>query len=201
MAKSPAVNAVSKAAAAKKAAVIAKAKPIAEQAAPAVEVSEEQRVAERRANAAMNFSVTQMSQPPAQPLLQSPVVDPKQAAFAAAVAALAAQHGIEAPTFASKAPRPPKDTKNGITRPHQNTTCGKIWGAADAVSAAQGGAPATIAQLKVHTAVALVNDHTLKTQYARWRKYNGVTGRVAAPVAAAQPATPWNPPFGDVPAF
>lgn len=195
MAKSQTV-ATSKVAANKKAAVVAKAKPVAMQAQhdhPII--TEEQRHGERRqreAEKSMQFAAQQMSTPQV-PVLEAPQVDTKQKEFNDAVAALAKQFGVAPEVVAQnlqvpqpKAPRILREAQNGITRPGANTKCGKIWGMCDAISS-KTGAPATIAELKAQPAMADINDHTMKTQYARWRAFNNITGRLAQP--AAQPLT------------
>ena len=194
MAKNLNVAAKSKAATTKKDAIVSKAKPIKDQPAPAVEVSTEQRAADRRADDAMKFSIQQMQTPA---VLETPAVllnadAEKQAEFNAAVAKLAAEYGLPLPAPAAPAKvKADKLQRNGITRPGANTVCGKIWAAADAISSSQGGAPATIASLKSHSATQGINDHTIKTQYSRWRHYNGVAGRLPTISVNQQPSA-WN---------
>lgn len=145
------------------------------------EVTAEQREGERRqaqANAVMQFSNTQLSGPAAHPA-ELTDAQHKMAAFKEAQAKLAAEMGIELAPEAPPAPLP-KATKlqqNNITRPADDTKTGLVWRTADAISAGQNGCPASIAQMKEHKDMHDVNDHTLKTQYARWRAYNGVKGR------------------------
>jgi hypothetical protein len=140
----------------------------------------EHREGERRqaqADAVMAFSTSQMSAPAA----HAPTLTPEQVKrqeFDAAVAKLAAEMGVTAPTVATKAPRPDKNQRNGITRPAAESITGKVWAAADAISVANNGAPATIAAVKAHPTMTGVNDHTVKTQYARWRAFNNIKGRL-----------------------
>ena len=187
------VAAKSKAATTKKDAIVSKAKPIKDQPAPAVEVSTEQRAADKQANDAMKFSIQQMQTPA---VLETPAVllnadAEKQAEFNAAVTKLAAEYGLSLPAPVVVKVKADKLQRNGITRPGANTVCGKIWAAADAISASQGGAPATIASLKAHSATQGINDHTIKTQYSRWRHYNGVAGRLPT-IAVNQQPSAWN---------
>jgi ATPase subunit of ABC transporter with duplicated ATPase domains len=64
--------------------------------------------------------------------------------------------------------------QNGIRRPKEGTTCGKVWAIFDKLSA-DSGKPATIGDsLKAADGMA---DATVRTQYARWRKFHGITGR------------------------
>lgn len=144
------------------------------------QVTEEQRAGERRqaqSDAAMKFATTNLSTPAAHaPALTAEQA--KQAAFQKEMAELAAKHGVTLPTIAAKAPKADKLEQNGITRPAAGTVTGNVWAAADSISFAQGGSPATIAQVKAHASMKEVNDHTIKTQYARWRQYNGIKGRI-----------------------
>jgi hypothetical protein len=77
-----------------------------------------------------------------------------------------------------KLPKVARDTNKGITRPSPGTITRRVWDAADEISAKL----ATSAPISLVKAVLpMVNDHTVKTQYARWRLYNGITGRIALP--------------------
>ena len=80
--------------------------------------------------------------------------------------------------------------QNGIRRPKDNTETGKVWGLADAISASLG-QPTPIANLLKAGQEQGLNDSTIRTQYARWRAFHGITGRVSLPVAvpAVAPAT------------
>lgn len=159
-------------------------------------VTEEQRAAERRAhdlgvqarreNAdAMAFSVQQMTAP-------ATVTDGDLDTFQKAVQALAQVHNVPpevvaavVPAVAAPMAKAAKNVKNGVTRPNNETKCGKIWTAADEITV-KTRAPATLAELRQRTELKDVNEHTIKTQYARWRQYNGITGRVTK----ATPASP-----------
>jgi hypothetical protein len=137
------------------------------------EVPAEQRAAEKKGNVdVMAFAVQQLSAP-AQLSTPPAVLD----TFQEELKALQLRHGI-APTAVKIAkPKVDKVQRNGITRPAVETLCGKIWAACDELSGTSHGV-ATIAALKIHPAVVSVNGHTIKTQYARWRQFNGVTGRL-----------------------
>lgn len=67
-----------------------------------------------------------------------------------------------------------KIIKNGITRPKDQTICGHIWKTCDQLSIKN---TATILNLKQELATEFINDHTLKTQFARWKSFNGIKGR------------------------
>ena len=78
----------------------------------------------------------------------------------------------EAAKAAKEAAKMPE--QNGIRRPKPETTCGKVWAIFDSLSA-KSGSPATIGDsLKEADGIA---EATVRTQYARWRKFHGITGR------------------------
>lgn len=77
--------------------------------------------------------------------------------------------------------------QHGVTRPRADGACGRVWAIADAMSAHKKG-PVSISELVVQTQAAGLNDATTRTQYARWKTFNGVFGPVAKPVVVAAPA-------------
>ena len=77
--------------------------------------------------------------------------------------------------------------QNGIRRPKAGTACAAIWDILDAVST-EIAAPASIGALTKQGTPMGLNDATMKTQYARWRKFHGVTGYVADPIKEAEKA-------------
>lgn len=87
---------------------------------------------------------------------------------------------VKADKEASKQPE-----QNGVRRPKSDTICGKAWAVFDDLSA-KSGAPATIAD-SIKNAGGIA-EATVRTQYARWRKYHGITGRVEAPKPSETPA-------------
>lgn len=95
-----------------------------------------------------------------------------------------AKNDIKAARVAAKQPE-----QNGIRRPKPEGACGKVWAFADQLSA-QLGQPVPIANLHATASAAAINDSTIRTQYALWRKFHGITGRVALPVAVTPTATP-----------
>jgi hypothetical protein len=99
----------------------------------------------------------------------------------AAAAALAAEKKAAAAEKKVKVVQP---SKNGITRPRPDGACGKVWAFADAESA-KIQAPVAISVLMPVCQAAGLNDATTRTQYARWKTYNGVFGAVAKPAAPA----------------
>lgn len=72
---------------------------------------------------------------------------------------------------------------NGVTRPRPDGACGKVWALADQISQ-RIGQPVPISMLAVETKAAGLNDATTRTQYARWKTFNGVFGAVAKPAEA-----------------
>lgn len=76
--------------------------------------------------------------------------------------------------------------QNGIRRPKPDTLCGKAWGIFDSVSA-KNGAPASIGESMELAKADGLNEANVRAEYARWRKFHGITGRVEAP-KAAQPS-------------
>lgn len=72
---------------------------------------------------------------------------------------------------------------NGVTRPRADGKCGRVWAIADSLSAGIGG-PVSISVLQPACNAAGLNDATTRTQYARWKAFNGVVGVVAKPAVA-----------------
>jgi len=73
---------------------------------------------------------------------------------------------------------------NGVRRPKPDTKCGIAWGIFDSVSK-KSGAPASIGESMDLAKAKGLNEGNVRAEYARWRKFNGVTGRVANPNKAA----------------
>lgn len=80
--------------------------------------------------------------------------------------------------------------QNGVRRPKPATLCGKAWALADKLSAEMNQA-VPVKALLVAAAAEGLNEGNVKAEYARWRKFNGVTGRVTSP-KAAETETPAN---------
>lgn len=74
--------------------------------------------------------------------------------------------------------------QNGVRRPQPETSCGRAWALMDQISATLG-QPAPISYVLNLAGRHGLNEDTVKTQYARWKKFNGVTGRVPVPVPEA----------------
>lgn len=90
-----------------------------------------------------------------------------------------ADEAKEAAKLASKMPE-----SNGIVRPKEGTACGKAWAIFDAVSQ-ETGAPATMAEVLRRGLAVELNEATIRTQYARWRKFFGISGRLIDPATEA----------------
>lgn len=69
--------------------------------------------------------------------------------------------------------------QNGVRRPRAGTQCGRVWEIADEISKKTGG-PAAIANIFEVSRAEGLNDGNVRAEYARWRKFNGVTGRIKA---------------------
>jgi hypothetical protein len=74
--------------------------------------------------------------------------------------------------------------QNEVRRPKPSTLCGKAWAVFDNVSA-KNGSPAAISECLELTKAAGLNDSNVRAEYARWRKFHGISGRIAAPAAQA----------------
>lgn len=100
---------------------------------------------------------------------------PRKAAVAAP--APAPPQAVAAPAPAPAAAKPPKIQQNGVTRPAAGTKTARVWDIADAISAREQ-RPAKRAEVKAQFVDAEGgNNSTATTQYGRWRKFHGLTGR------------------------
>ena len=89
--------------------------------------------------------------------------------------------------------------QNGVRRPKPEGLCGKVWTQADDLSRNLG-SPVPIAALLESTKAAGLNEGNVRAEYARWRKFNGVTGRIVAQVAVITPPVPQAPAAPQAPA-
>lgn len=71
--------------------------------------------------------------------------------------------------------------QNDITRPRPDTACGNAWALMDELSGKLK-QPVPISILLQAAEQKGLNYDTVKTQYARWKKFNGIEGRVAIPL-------------------
>jgi hypothetical protein len=110
---------------------------------------------------------------------------------------------------APEEPKAPKITQNGVSRPTNGTTTGRVWEIADAVSAGKK-EPADRATVLAQVVAEGINPSTGATQYGKWRKFHGLVGAASpgnkAPskkpeqkVVDTTPAT--TPPVTEEPAF
>lgn len=73
--------------------------------------------------------------------------------------------------------------QNGIRRPGPEGLCGQVWGLADSLSQ-QLGQAVPIANLLEAGVAAGLNPSNIRTEYARWKKFHGLSGRITLPAAA-----------------
>lgn len=88
----------------------------------------------------------------------------------------------QVPEKTGKTIEPNREEQNGLKRPSKGSTCALIWDTCDRISAE--GTTCTSAQL--FAACNGLNDCTLRTQYARWRAFNGITGRLPGQTKVAK---------------
>ena len=91
----------------------------------------------------------------------------------------------EAAKAAKEANRMP--IQNGIRRPKPETLCGQAWAIFDEVSQSKG-SPAAIGECLPIAQERGLNPTNVRVEYARWRKFFGVTGRIENPAAAEKKA-------------
>lgn len=96
-----------------------------------------------------------------------------------------------------------KVAQNGITRPKDGTTTGRVWAISDEISAKKG-EPADRKTVIEQVVAEGINASTGATQYGKWRKFHGLVGeaspgRAAKPATEAAPAAP-TPPAPPAPA-
>ena len=92
----------------------------------------------------------------------------------------AAKEAAKAAKEASKMPE-----SNGVRRPKPETLCGRAWAVFDEVSA-KNGAPASFKECLEIAVARGLNEGNVRVEYARWRKFFGITGRIAPPSEAKQ---------------
>ena len=83
---------------------------------------------------------------------------------------------------AKEAQRQPE--QNGVRRPGPDGLCGKVWGLADSLSAEMSQAVPIANLLKAGEEQGM-NVSNIRTEYARWKKFHGLSGRITAPVVDA----------------
>lgn len=78
-------------------------------------------------------------------------------------------------------------TQNNVRRPKPDTLCGKAWAVFDEISAQLGQAAPIAPCLKRGEELGL-NTGNIRCEYAQWRKFHGITGRIEDPVKAKEKA-------------
>lgn len=73
--------------------------------------------------------------------------------------------------------------QNGIRRPSAEGVCGQVWNLADEISGELGQAT-PIANLLERTNAQSIDQTTARVQYARWKKFHGLSGKITLPTAA-----------------
>lgn len=78
---------------------------------------------------------------------------------------------------------PNRPEQNGLKRPSKGSTCCIIWDTCDKITAQK---ESTCTSAELFNALQGYNECTLRTQYARWRQFNGVVGRLPGQNKAAK---------------
>ena len=73
--------------------------------------------------------------------------------------------------------------QNGLKRPSKGSTCCIIWDTCDRITTEK---DSTCTSAELFNALQGYNECTLRTQYARWRQFNGITGRLPGQNKAAK---------------
>lgn len=156
----------------------------------APEAEQMRRAGDAQANAlvqndAIASMVATLTTPVAAPVSAPTQTAEQLAAYKAKLAELNKEFGLpETANIKVKAPKAATNQKNGITMPNEGTDSRKIWDTASRLSK-ENNLIATVSMIKKDPVIAALNDATVKTQFARWRQYNGIKGRqptLATPV-------------------
>lgn len=86
----------------------------------------------------------------------------------------------EKPAKEPKAPREKNERKNGVVRPKAGTKTGSVWETADKITAKNKTTATRAEVLGVCSEANGYNQAMAATQYGRWRRFNGITGRLNA---------------------
>jgi len=106
----------------------------------------------------------------------------KQAKLDAAAAAKQAKIDAKAAKEAEReAKRQPE--QNGVRRPGPEGKCGQAWSLFDETSTKLG-QPTPIADVMDIAKERGLNEANVRTEYARWKKFHGLTGRISLPKPA-----------------
>lgn len=91
---------------------------------------------------------------------------------------------LKAKREASKMPE-----QNGVRQPRPGTKTGKMWDLFNSKSTAEG-RPIAISEVFDELVAKGHKTATIRTQYAFWRKFHGITGRIENPNKAPKPVKP-----------
>lgn len=107
--------------------------------------------------------------------------------------AAAAAPATEKPAKPKAEPKPKieRAQANGITRPKDDSTTGKVWAIADAISK-KTGQPAERSAVMAEAEKLGINEGTVATQFQRWRKFFGVK-KQPKPAVEKAPKAPKTP--------
>lgn len=78
--------------------------------------------------------------------------------------------------------------QNGVRPPKPETTIAKLWAIYNEMSV-QKGSPVSIGEVLEQTKAKGFISATVRTQYARWREYNGIKGHIPNPNRAPRTKT------------
>ena len=81
------------------------------------------------------------------------------------------------PAPAAKSIQKDREEYNGVKRPSVGTICAQVWDIASAMAKELGRTP-TLSEVTKACMSTNINQFTARTQYARWRVFNGITGRL-----------------------
>ncbi len=117
-------------------------------------------------------------------------LEAKRAAKAAEAEAKKAEREAKAKAKTEEAERKSKEREakrmpeqNGVRRPGPDGLCGKVWALADAMSAEMA-QPVPVASLLERGTAQGLNTANIRTEYARWKKFHGLSGRITTPAPA-----------------
>ena len=96
---------------------------------------------------------------------------------AAKAAKIKAKEDAKAAKEASRQPE-----QNGVRRPRAEGVCGRVWGLCDDISTKLM-TPAPVANVIEAGTAEKIDMSTLRTQYARWKKFHGISGSIKAVTA------------------
>lgn len=108
--------------------------------------------------------------------------DAKAETAAKREAAIAEKAAAKAAKEANRQPE-----QNGVRRPGPDGKCGKAWAVFDELSNKMG-QPVPIAEALAESRTQGMNDANVRCEYARWKKFHGIVGRVSKPAVEATPA-------------